>query len=138
MENIQESNKQVVRRLIEGAMNQGRLELVNELFAEQAIEHDPHQQAAATPREAFIAAVEMFRSAFPDNQMIIEDQIAEGDQVATRWRMTGTHLGEFMGVAASSRHVEVGGIFYDRLENGQMQETWAQYDLFGLMQQLQD
>lgn len=138
MANIEEFNKQVVRRLIEETMNQGRLELVDELFSEMAVEHDPHQQAAATPREAFVAAVEMFRSAFPDNRMIIEDQIAEGDRVATRWRMSGTHQGEFMGIAASGRSVEVGGIFYDRLENGQMQETWAQYDLFGLIQQLQD
>ena len=70
------------------------MELVNELFCEQAVEHDAHQQTAATPREAFIAAVEVFRSAFPDNQVIIEDQIAEGDRVATRWRMTGAHQGE--------------------------------------------
>ena len=111
MAKIEEANKEIVRRLIEEAMNQGRLELVNELFCEQAIEHDPHQQAAAAPREAFVVAVEMFRSAFPDNQMIIEGQIADGDHVATRWRMTGTHQGEFMGVTATGRQVDIGGIF---------------------------
>ena len=130
-------NKRIISEIIEKALNQGRLDEIGDYFAADLVEHDPHQVHGADPIEAFAAAVRAFRSAFPDSQMIIEDQIAEEGRVATRWRMRGTHLGEFMGIQASNRPVEINGIFFDRLENGRIVETWANYDLHGLLQQLQ-
>ncbi len=131
-----EANKAVIRRAINAVLNQGQLDLVSELFAEDLREHDPQQAVAETPQQAFINAVKMFRSAFPDNVMHIDAQIAEGDLVATRWTMTGTHRSEFMGIAASNRPVEVSGIFFDRLQEGKIAETWANYDLHGLLAQI--
>ena len=131
-------NKRIVSEVIEKALNQGRLEVVADYFSADLVEHDPHQAPGEDPIEAFTAAVTAFRSAFPDSQMIVEDQIAEAGRVATRWRMRGTHLGEFMGIEASNRPVEIEGIFFDRLEKGRIVETWANYDLHGLLQQLGD
>jgi steroid delta-isomerase-like uncharacterized protein len=130
-------NKAAIARVIEEILNQGKFELVGECFSERLVEHDPHQAGAEDPREGFVAAVQMFRAAFPDNYTFIEDQVAEGDRVATRWRMTGTHRGPFMGLEPTGNKVEATGIFFDRLENGRIVETWANYDLHGLLQQLQ-
>ncbi len=131
-------NKRIVSEVIEKALNQGRLEVVGDYFSADLVEHDPHQAPGEDPIEAFTAAVTAFRSAFPDSQMVVEEQIAEAGRVATRWRMRGTHLGEFMGIEASGKPVEVEGIFFDRLEKGLIVETWASYDLHGLLQQLHD
>jgi steroid delta-isomerase-like uncharacterized protein len=136
MTETERGNKKVIARVIDEVMNEGSLELVDELFSEDLVEHDPHQAGAGTPRQAFVDAVMQFRAAFPDNRMFIDDQVAEGDQVATRWHMTGTHLGEFMGQAPSGRAIEVTGMFFDRLEDGRIVETWANYDLLGLLRQI--
>lgn len=132
----EELNKLVITRAITEVLNAGRFEVVDELFTDDLLEHDPHQRNAVTPKQAFIAAVKGFHSAFPDGRMQIEAQIAEGDLVSTRWSMVGTHQGEFMGVAASNRTVSMTGIFFDRLKDGKIIETWANYDLYGLMQQI--
>ena len=73
----------------------------------------------------------------PDLQLIVEDQIAEGDKVATRWRMCGTHSGaEFMGMPPTGRKVDVTGISIDRLVKGKIAEHWSAEDALGMMQQL--
>ena len=131
-------NKRVICEVIEKVLNQGQLDIVADYFSADLVEHDPHQATSEDPIEAFKAAVTAFRSAFPDSQMMVEDQVAEAGRVATRWQMRGTHLGEFMGIEASGRAVEIEGIFFDRLENGRIVETWASYDLHGLLQQLHD
>jgi steroid delta-isomerase-like uncharacterized protein len=136
MKGTDADNKRIVSEVIEKALNRGCLDGIGDYFATDLVEHDPHQAQGADPIEAFAAAVRTFRSAFPDSRMIIEDQIAEAGRVATRWRMSGTHLGEFMGVEASNKPVEIDGIFFDRLKDGRIVETWANYDLHGLLQQL--
>jgi steroid delta-isomerase-like uncharacterized protein len=132
----QSHNKQVVTRIIEEAINGGDFRCLEELFSDSLVEHDPHQSAHAPPLQAFKDAVNLFRNAFPDQHTVVEAQIAEGDLVATRWHMAGTHLGPFMGIQPSGNSVVVSGIFFDRLHNGRLVETWANYDLYGLMQQI--
>ncbi len=78
----------------------------------------------------------MYRSAFPDTQITIEDQLAEGDMVATRWTARGTHQGELMGVPPSGNRVEVAGITISRIEGGKIEEDWDNYDALGMMQQI--
>jgi len=136
MSTQQDRNKQLIRQLIDNALNRGNFKIVDELLAHDLEEHDPHQAVMATPRQAFTSAVNAFRIAVPDQNTVVDEQIAEHNLVATRWHMTGTHKGTFMGAAPTGRRVEVTGIFFDRLENGRIVETWANYDLFGLMQQI--
>jgi len=76
------------------------------------------------------------RSAFPDLDFSIKEQIAEGDKVASRFEWTGTHEREFLGVPATGRHVRVWGIVMDRLEAGRIRDTRIIMDSLGLMMQL--
>ena len=78
----------------------------------------------------------MYRSAFPDVHMQIEDQIAEGDRVATRWVASGTHEGDLMGINPTGNRVTVAGMTIDRIADGQIAETWDNYDALGMMQQV--
>jgi predicted ester cyclase len=78
----------------------------------------------------------MFLSAFPDTKMTIEDQLAEGDKVTTRWTATGTHTGELMGIPATGKAVTVTGFDITRYSGGKSVEHWGQFDQMGMMQQL--
>ena len=80
--------------------------------------------------------VSMYRSAFPDLQQTIEDQIAEGEKVATRLTGRGTHQGELMGIPPTGNRVEAPGIVINRISGGKIAESWANYDAMGMMQQL--
>jgi predicted ester cyclase len=75
-------------------------------------------------------------AAFPDLQFTVEDEIAEGDKVTTRYTARGTHRGELMGMAPTGKHVTVTGIFISRVEEGKLAEMWLNWDALGLMQQL--
>jgi steroid delta-isomerase-like uncharacterized protein len=68
--------------------------------------------------------------------MAIEDQVAEGDKVVTRWTATGTHKGELMGIPPSGKKVRVTGIAIDRLEDGKIVESWSSFDQLGMLQQI--
>ena len=84
------------------------------------------------------ARVAAIRRAFPDLEMTIEQQIAEGPWVATRVSWRGTHAGEFAGIAATSRRVEYAGTAMDRLENGKVVEMWHTVNMHLLMRQIAD
>jgi predicted ester cyclase len=77
----------------------------------------------------------VFKS-FPDVHLTIDDLIVEGDKVATRWTLTGTHKGEFMDIPPSNKKVKIWGITIDRVAGGKFVESWVRYDNLGLMQQL--
>jgi steroid delta-isomerase-like uncharacterized protein len=76
------------------------------------------------------------RTAFPDLQLSVNDQVAEGDRVAARWTVTGTHKGEYYGIPATGKQVGHSGTAFYRLENGRIAEVWLLSDTMGLMQQL--
>ena len=80
--------------------------------------------------------VKMSLSAFPDGQITIEDQIAEGDKVVVRWAAYMTHRGEFAGIPATGKQLTVAGIDIYRYEGGKRVETWRQWDALGMMRQL--
>jgi predicted ester cyclase len=78
-----------------------------------------------------------FRNAVPDLTYTVVDQVAEGDKVVTRYTASGTHQGEFFGVAPTGNRIEMSGIQVDRFdESGKLVEEWAQYDLLGAMRQM--
>ena len=92
--------------------------------------------APATGREAEKAVVRMFLAAFPDIHFTIEDQVAEADLVATRWTATGTHRGDLMGIPPKGKHVSGTGIVITRIRSGQAVESWVNYDMLGVLQQI--
>jgi predicted ester cyclase len=78
----------------------------------------------------------MLREAFPDLHFTVEDQIAAGDRVVTRWAGTGTHEGEFQGIPPTGRKVRISGIDIDRFASGKVVECWPEVNELGLLQQL--
>jgi steroid delta-isomerase-like uncharacterized protein len=77
-----------------------------------------------------------FFSAFPDIHYTIDDIVAEGDRVAARWTMTGTHKGEFMGIPPTNKKVTISAITIDRIAGGKYVEEWLRFDTLDFMQQL--
>ncbi|MGB6191151.1 MAG: ester cyclase [Terracidiphilus sp.] len=86
--------------------------------------------------EAWSGFMQEFTKAFPDSRIQIEDCIAEGDRVVTRWALTGTHREGFQGVPASGKAVRVNGIEFNRVVDGKFVEHASQFDLAGLMRQI--
>src|SRR3954453_20149999 len=87
-------------------------------------------------REGFKHFATAFTVALPDVRHTVEDQLGEGDRIATRLTITGTHGGELMGVPATGRHVTLSALNIIRFKDGQLAEHWISFDVMGLMQQL--
>jgi predicted ester cyclase len=127
------------RQLLEKPFNEGDFEIVDRYVAADAINHDP-----ATPRELralrgpelFKRTVGMYRAAFPDVRMTVDDVIAAGDQVVLRWHSEGTHRGELAGLAPTGVRGSVTGISIDRWKDSKVVESWAEWDNLGLARQL--
>lgn len=131
-----EENKAVVRRFIEDVFAGGNLDLVDEIFDADYVLHDPSVPDEVRGPEGIRRYVSMYRSAYPDTNFTIEDQIAEGDNVATRWTGRGTHQGELMGIPPTGNQVTITGIELDRVVDGKLRETRVIYDAMSMMQQL--
>lgn len=130
-----ETNKAIIARMIEQVWNEGHTDLVVEFFAEDYVQHIAGQPAQAG-YELVQQGAASSRAAYPDFQLSIDDQVAEGDRVAARWTMTGTHEGEFLGIQPTGKQVNHAGTTFYRLENGRIAEVWFLADMMGLMQQL--
>ncbi|MEV8624236.1 ester cyclase [Streptomyces sp. NPDC051079] len=110
--------------------------LLDEVIAEGYHDHDPSNPADAIGMDAIRRQVEMWRGGF-DFAFTVDDQIAEGDRVCTRWTWNGTHTGDFMGLQPSGIAVEMTGTLIQRFrEDGKAVAGWWQYDMLGLMGQL--
>ena len=131
-----EENKNVTRRFLKEVFEGGNLELVDELFAPDYVLHDPFVPEEVRGPEGIKQFVSMYRNAFPDAHITIEDLLAEGDKVVVRWTARGTHQGELMGVPPSGNRVEISGIAIYRVSGGKIEETWSSYDALGIMQQI--
>ena len=132
---MSEENKSISRRVQEEAFNQGNLAVIDELVAADYVDHDL-PPGFPEGQEGFKQLVAMYRAAFPDVQMTIEDVIADGDKVALRWTATGTHQGELMGIPPTNKQVTVTGMDINRLAGGKIAEHWGNFDQMGMMQQL--
>ncbi len=128
-----EENKAIVRRLIEEGFNQRNLALFDELYAPNFVYH-----LGSTTIEG-VEAYKQFNlmnfTSIPDLRFTIEDQVAEGDKVVTRWIVSGTHKGDFMGIPPTGKHVAVTGIGINHFANGKIVENWTNMDMLGLLQQ---
>ena len=127
-------NKTLVNRFFKEIVNSKKTELIEEMFHPQYVNHGFPVEAKGFEAERQITAL-MF-SAFPDLLVNLEDSICEGDTVASRGYWTGTHKGDFMGLAATGRKVNVPFISVWNIKNGKLHEDWIQMDSAGLMRQL--
>ena len=124
-----EQKKALVRRWLNEVLTQGNVRLVDELFAPNYILHGPSLVREVHGREGVEKYVMRFRAASPDICFNIEDQVAEGDTVVTRWAARGTHRGDFLGIPPTGKQMMVTGIEFDRIVDGKIDEGWVAYHL---------
>jgi steroid delta-isomerase-like uncharacterized protein len=128
-----EENKAIIRRGFD-AMNAKDFSAFEQIMAPNYVNHD--MPTPGPGPEGFKQVIDMFFAAFPDMRISLEAQLGDGDLVANRGAMTGTHQGEFMGVPATGKQVTVPFMDFWRLENGKAVENWVRLDIMGLMQQI--
>ena len=130
-----ERNKRLVRRLMEEDIGRGDERVADEIIHPAFFDHTnpPGMQRGLEGHKAIVA---LFRAAFPDLEWQIDDLIAEGDRVVARTTMRGTHRGEFFGIPATARTVEMAGIHILRIDGGKIAEHWGANDDLGLLRQL--
>ena len=133
---MSEVNKTIVRRLFEEVWNKGNLSVADELFTPNYDHHDPSTPDFGRGPESEKKRATLYRTAFPDLRLTIEDIIAEGDAVMARWSCRGTHKGALGGIAPTGKQVTISGVSIARLSGGKMAEGWINWDALGLMQQL--
>ena len=129
-----EENKALVRHGYE-ELNKGNLARLDEGFAANVVVHAPGGQEAHGLEEGKRLIIKLWR-AFPDHHETVDDMVAEGDKVVTRVRWTGTHQGEFQGIAPTGKQVTLKAITIYRIVGGKIVEVWEEADILGLMQQL--
>ena len=132
-----EENKALNRRFFEEFWDQKNLAVADELLAPNYVDHTPGSPPGLPPGpEGFKQFASVFMTAFPDLRLTLEDQIAEGDTVVTRWTSYGTHTGSLMGIPPTGKSITVTGITITRIPDGKATETWTNFDMLGLLQQI--
>lgn len=127
-----EANKALVRRHYEEVLTGKDVAVIDELYA-PVIDLG---SGASMEGEQFKVVAGTMQAAFLDLMVTLQDQIAEGDKVVTRWTGQATHQGDFMGVLPTGRRVMVKAIHIHRIVDGGIAALWEEFDMFGLMQQL--
>jgi uncharacterized protein len=114
----------------------GDVDRLDEIVAPDVVHHDPYDRYASDGLEGMKRAIVAYRRAFPDVTFTVEDQVAEGDEVVTRWRSVGTHLGSLMGETPTGKVVKLGGMVIERFEAGKIVEAWRNWDVEALVRQI--
>jgi steroid delta-isomerase-like uncharacterized protein len=130
-----EENKALAQRFYDELATKGKLELIDEIFAEDFVEHEAFP-GLSEGREGVRQFFSMMRTAFDEFRMDVEDIIAEGDKVVAHITMTGTHSGEFMDIAGTGATINVHAIDILRFANGKAVEHWGVTDGLSMMEQL--
>ncbi len=131
-----EENKALVRRVFEEGWNAGNLDVFDETTTPDYVLHDPSVPEDVIGVDGIKAFASMFLQAFPDLRFALEDRIAEGDKVVTRWTSSATHWGELMGIAPTGNRTGVSGVTISRISGGKLAEDWNNWDTLGLMRQI--
>ncbi len=129
-----EDKKTLVRGYYQQELNQGNLSLADGLLAPGFISHSP--LGGTENGDQYKKAISESRSAFPDLEVVVEDQIAEAEKVVTRWSARGIHSGPFTGILPIGNRVTIADIHIHRVADGQIVELWEQVDTLGMLQQL--
>lgn len=128
-------NQELVQRFFDEVCNQQKLQVANELFSTGHIYHDPQIPAAPGP-DGMKQVIQTYQEAFPDAHWHVIETIVAGNDIITRWKGTGTHKKELMGIPPTGKKANVDGIWIHRIKNDRIAESWNVWDTLGLLQQL--
>ena len=131
-----EENKAIIRRVNDEVWSEGDLDLIDELFADDFVATVVGAPEQIRGPQGFREFVVMYRTAFPDLRISVDEQFAEGETVVTRWTATGTNEGELMGMPATGKQATTAGININRVSGGKLVEGWGLFDQLGLLQQI--
>ena len=132
-----EQHADLVRRDIEEIWNEERYDLVEELYAEDFVHHDPAYPGEIRGPEGQEEFVRTYNTAFPGSPSIsIEEILVDDDMVAVRWTGHGTHEETFMGIEPTQEEMDVSGMSMARIEDGKIAEMWSNYDALGMMSRI--
>ena len=129
-------NTNRVDRIIEEAWNNGNLDIIDELVASDYEMHVPNTPKEIRGPEGFKEFIQVFRTAFPDLTLSVEDRVVEGDKIADRIVAQGTHEGEFMSIEPTGKEIETPSLVIHYLEDGKVAADDGLIDNLGLLQQL--
>ena len=135
IDKIAAANKALVRRFYKDVYVDWKLAMVDEVVSPQFTSHDWPDDGPTGP-QAFRDYYSALRLAVPDARYEVDDLIAERDRVVVRWRLLGTHEGEFRGIAPTGRAITLKGIAIYRVDAGKLMERWVVSDLYGVLQEI--
>jgi len=130
------SAKEVIRRLYKEVWNERKFDLIDQLVSRSHGLVAPNVSGAAVGPAAYKKQVAAFVAAFPDLRFVVEEIISEDDKVVAAWAWSGTHRGEYLGIAASNKKVSVAGITIHQIADGKILDSQAAWDSLGLLRQL--
>ncbi|MCZ4120567.1 ester cyclase [Streptomyces sp. H39-S7] len=128
-------NKAACLRFFEEICNDGNMDAIEEIFAAGYHDHDPNNETDTMGTAALREEVAGYRAGF-DFRFTVDDQLAEGDCVSTRWTWAATHVGEFRGMPPTNRSAEMTGQTVFRFQDGMIMESWWNHDMLGLLTKL--
>ena len=131
-----EENKAIVRRINDEVWSEGHLDVIDELIADDFVATVVGAPEQIRGPQGFREFVGIYRKAFPDLRITVDEQFAEGETVVTRWTATGTNEGELMGMPATGKQATTAGININRISGGKLVEGWGLFDQLGLLQQI--
>jgi steroid delta-isomerase-like uncharacterized protein len=133
-----EDNKALVRKYLEEVVSDGKVDLADEFVAADLVFTSPYTPEPTRSSEDFKRMIGMIHTVFPDMRLTEEAMLCEGDLVASRWTVRGTHRGEFMGAPPSGKRVTITGMSMYRISDGKISEGWVSDDTLslGVLQQL--
>jgi steroid delta-isomerase-like uncharacterized protein len=128
-------NKALIQRWADEGFNANNVELANSIYDANVYYHEPSagEVIGIAKLREFVTS---WRNAFPDSHLTIEEQVANGDKVATRWTFTGTHKGVFRGIAPTGKRITMSAMYFYRFANEKIVEIHAMVNIFALLQQL--
>jgi predicted ester cyclase len=133
--NITAANKELVRRFYREVYGDWNMAMVDEVVSPRFMSHDWPKDGGSGP-QVFRNYYTFIRSVVPDARYEVDDLLAEDDRVMVRWRMLGTHQGEYQGIAPTGRAITLKGVAIYRLEGGKMVERWVVSDLHDVLEQI--
>ena len=131
---MSDANKAVVRGWLEETMEKGNFDIVDELFAETYVFRMPGATATGPGEMRELAT--SYKTAFPDMKITIDDQIAEGERVVTKWTAQGTHQGSLGDISPTGNSVTMTGVLITRFVDGKPVEDWQNFDELGMLRQI--
>lgn len=134
--NTSKTNKDIINRYFEEVWNQGKIDVLDDILSKEYINHNPGFENPKPGPEGLKPIVIAIRKGFPDLKYIIKNIVATDDYVAVHVVMTGTHTGDFFGIPATGKKIEVNQMQFERISDGKMIEHWRVTDDLSMMKQL--